>query len=152
LGELIRARGGEYGASTGRPRRTGWFDAVIARYAVMINGLDALALTKLDVLDELEELKICIGYRLDGRETDEVPYDANQMALAEPIYETWPGWRERTVGISNFADLPAKAQSYIRRLEELSGAPFAFISTGAERNETIIASDVLSRCGWEWKV
>jgi adenylosuccinate synthase len=152
LGELIRARGGEYGASTGRPRRTGWFDAVIARYAVMINGLDALALTKLDVLDELEELKVCVGYRLDGRETDEVPYDANQLAQAEPIYETWPGWRERTVGISNFADLPAKAQSYIRRLEELSGAPFAFISTGAERNETIIASDVLSRCGWELKV
>jgi adenylosuccinate synthase len=152
LGELIRARGGEYGASTGRPRRTGWFDAVIARYAVMINGLDALALTKLDVLDELDELKICVGYRLDGRETDEVPYDANQMAQAEPIYETWPGWRERTVGISNFTELPAKAQSYIRRLEELSGAPFAFISTGAERNETIIASDVLSRCGWELKV
>ena len=74
------------------------------------------------------------------------------MAQAEPIYETWPGWRERTVGISNFADLPAKAQAYIRRLEELSGAPFGFISTGAERNETIIASDVLSRCGWDLKV
>jgi len=149
MGEHIRARGGEYGASTGRPRRTGWFDAVVARYAVMINGLGALALTKLDVLDDLDEIKICVGYRIDGRETDQVPYDANQMAEAEPVYETVPGWREKTVGVSKFEDLPEKAREYVARLSELSGAPFAFISTGAERNETIIAKEVLTNCGFD---
>ncbi len=143
LGEQIRARGGEYGASTGRPRRTGWFDAVIARYAVMVNGLNALALTKLDVLDELDEIKICVGYRIDGRETDMVPYDAGLMNQAEPLYQTMPGWKEKTVGISRIEDLPARARQYVSRLSELSGAPFAFISTGAERNETIISSEFL---------
>jgi adenylosuccinate synthase len=148
-GEQIRARGGEYGASTGRPRRTGWFDAVVARYAMMVNGLDALALTKLDVLDDMDEIRICVAYRINGRETELVPYDANLMASAEPVYETSPGWREKTVGISKFEDLPERAQKYINRLSELSGAPFAFISTGAERNETIIAKDVLRICGLE---
>ncbi|HKE03979.1 MAG TPA: adenylosuccinate synthase [Blastocatellia bacterium] len=147
VGEHIRARGGEYGASTGRPRRTGWFDAVVARYAVMVNGLDALALTKLDVLDDLDEIKICVGYRINGRETDQVPYDANQMSEAEPIYETAPGWREKTVGVSKFEDLPEKARKYVARLAELSGASFAIISTGAERNETIIEAEALDKCG-----
>jgi adenylosuccinate synthase len=147
LGELIRERGGEYGASTGRPRRTGWFDAVVARYSVMVNGLDSLALTKLDVLDELDELKVCVAYRIDGRETDQVPYDAEQLERAEPVYETWPGWRSKTAGVSNFAELPARAQSYVNRLAELSGAPFAIISTGPERNETIINGELLSAQG-----
>ncbi len=147
LGEAIRAKGGEYGASTGRPRRTGWFDAVVARYAVMVNGLDALALTKLDVLDDLDELKICVAYKINGQVTEQVPYDADQMNAAEPVYETMPGWQSNTVGISNFDDLPERAQQYLARLSEVSGAPFAFISTGAERNETIISADVLSRCG-----
>ncbi len=149
LGELIRARGGEYGASTGRPRRTGWFDGVVARYSVMVNGLEALALTKLDVLDELEEIKVCVAYSIDGRETDEVPYDANLMTSAVPIYESLPGWQQKTVGISRFEDLPLNAQKYVERLAQLSGAPFAFISTGAERNETIISNEVLGSCGWE---
>jgi adenylosuccinate synthase len=149
LGELIRVRGGEYGASTGRPRRTGWFDAVIARYAVMVNGLDALALTKLDVLDELDELKVCVAYRIDGRETDRVPHDAGELERAEPVYETWPGWKSSTVGVSRFDDLPPRARSYISRLAELSGAPFAFISTGPERNETILNSAVLAACGFD---
>jgi adenylosuccinate synthase len=147
LGEAIRAKGGEYGASTGRPRRTGWFDAVIARYAVMVNGLDGLALTKLDVLDDLDEIKICVAYRVNGQETDQVPYDADQMNAAEPVYETMPGWKSKTVGISNFDELPPLAKAYVNRLSELSGAPFAFISTGAERNETIISTEVLSGCG-----
>lgn len=147
LGEAIRAKGGEYGASTGRPRRTGWFDGVIARYAVMVNGLNALALTKLDVLDDLDELKICVAYKINGQATEQVPYDADQMCSAEPIYETMPGWKSRTAGISHFEELPGRAKDYINRLSELSGAPFAFISTGAERNETIIATDVLSNCG-----
>ncbi|MBI1765133.1 MAG: adenylosuccinate synthase [Acidobacteria bacterium] len=146
-GEAIRQRGGEYGASTGRPRRTGWFDAVVARYAVMVNGLNALALTKLDVLDEEDELKICVAYRINGRETDQIPYDANAMNGAEPVYETMPGWRARTVGITDFAKLPSRAQAYVQRLAELSGAPFAFISTGAERNETIIDRALLAQLG-----
>lgn len=152
LGELIRSRGGEYGASTGRPRRTGWFDAVVARYAVMVNGLHALALTKLDVLDDLDEIRICTGYRINGHETGQVPYDANLMSAAEPVYETMPGWREKTVGISRLDDLPAKAREYVDRLAVLSGAPFAFISTGAERNETIISTEVLGRHGLDLSI
>ncbi len=152
LGEAIRAKGGEYGASTGRPRRCGWFDAVIARYAVMVNGLNALALTKLDVLDDLDEIKICVGYRINGQETDQIPYDANAMEAAEPVYETMSGWQSPTVGIANFADLPDKAKAYLARLSELSGAPFAFISTGPERNETILDIDVLNLCGLALKL
>jgi adenylosuccinate synthase len=146
-GEAIRQRGGEYGASTGRPRRTGWFDAVVARYAVMVNGLDALALTKLDVLDAENEIKICVGYRINGVETDQVPYDAEALGAAEPIYESMAGWRATTAGISRFDELPEKARAYINRLSELSGAPFAFVSTGPERNETIIHEEVLEKCG-----
>jgi adenylosuccinate synthase len=146
-GEAIRQRGGEYGASTGRPRRTGWFDAVVARYAVMVNGLNALALTKLDVLDEEDEIKICVAYRINGRESDQIPYDANAMNGAEPVYETMPGWRSRTIGITEFGKLPIRAQAYVQRLSELSGAPFAFISTGAERNETIIDGALLQQFG-----
>jgi len=142
LGELLRARGGEYGASTGRPRRTGWFDGVVARYAVMVNGLNALALTKLDVLDMFEEIKICVAYDIKGRETHEVPDDANLMVEAQPVYETLPGWMQSTVGISRFEDLPKRAQEYVARLEELSSARFALISTGAERNQTIIREDL----------
>src|SRR5262249_28770501 len=98
IGGTILPPGAQYAAATGRPRRTGWFDAVVARYSVMVNGLDALALTKLDVLDDLEEINICVGYRINGREVDQVPYDANQMSEAEPIYETMHGWKEKTVG------------------------------------------------------
>jgi adenylosuccinate synthase len=145
LGEVLRARGGEYGASTGRPRRTGWFDAVVARYAVMVNGLDALALTKLDVLDTLDEIQVCVAYRINGRETTEVPYDANQMSAAEPVYETLPGWKKTTVGISKWDELPSAARAYVERLSELSQAPFALISTGPERNETISSPDVINR-------
>ena len=152
LGEAIRAKGGEYGASTGRPRRCGWFDAVIARYAVMVNGLNALALTKLDVLDDLDEIKICVGYRINGQETDQIPYDASAMEAAEPVYETMPGWQSPTVGIATFADLPEKAKAYLARLSELSGAPFAFISTGPERNETILDTAVLDLCGLALKL
>lgn len=148
-GEAIRARGKEFGASTGRPRRTGWFDAVVARYSVMVNGLQALALTKLDVLDDLDEIQVCVGYRIDGRQTDQVPYDAEQMEAAEPIYVTRPGWKTSTKGVQQFGDLPAAAQDYLRYLAEISGAPFAFVSTGPERNETIIDQGVLASCGLE---
>lgn len=147
-GEDIRARGREYGASTGRPRRCGWFDAVVARYSVMVNGLSALALTKLDVLDELETINICVGYRINGETTDKIPYDSSALESAEPIYESFPGWKARTAGIDRFQDLPEGARKYIARLAELSGAPFAFISTGPERNETIIDDSVLASCGF----
>lgn len=147
VGEGLRQRGGEFGASTGRPRRTGWFDAVVARYSVMVNGLNALALTKLDVLDEEPELKICVAYRINGQLTEQVSYDAQALEIAEPVYETMPGWQSRTVGITQFADLPARAQAYVERLSELSGAPFAFVSTGAERNETVINEALLAQLG-----
>lgn len=148
VGEQLRQRGAEFGASTGRPRRTGWFDAVVARYSVMVNGLNALALTKLDVLDELDEIRICVAYRINGQETEQVPYSADLMAAAEPVYESMPGWRESTLGITSPEALPARARAYIERLAVLSGAPFAFISTGPERNQTIPAGKILQQCGF----
>ena len=140
-GKYIRDRGNEYGASTGRPRRTGWFDAVVVRYSTMLNGLDALALPKLDVLDEFDEIKICSSYRYRGMLIYEMPYGAEALEECEPVYETVPGWKRATKGITDYDDLPEAAKAYIRRLEELSGAPIAIISTGPERNETIIRKD-----------
>jgi adenylosuccinate synthase len=139
-GEYLRQRGNEYGASTGRPRRTGWFDAVVVRYAVMLNGLDAIALTKLDVLDEFDEIKVCTAYRYRGEVIEDIPYGALALADCEPVYETLSGWKTDTSGITDYDALPEKAKAYVRRLEELVGAPMAMISTGPERNETIIRS------------
>jgi len=141
LAEAIRARGHEYGATTGRPRRCGWFDAVIGRYAARINGLDTVALTKLDVLDQCESLKVCVGYRYRGEILTEFPEDENVVAAAEPVYEESEGWRAPTAGAKNEADLPAKARRYLERLEELIGVPFCLISTGAQRDETILCED-----------
>src|SRR4030095_2907088 len=121
VAEAIRARGHEYGATTGRPRRCGWFDAVVGRYAARVNGLDALALTKLDVLDGLDELQICTAYRCGDAIITELPADPAQRPLCEAVYETLPGWRQPTRGLTRFADLPREAQRYIRRLEETSG-------------------------------
>ena len=137
-GEYLQKRGNEYGAVTGRPRRTGWLDAVVVRYSVMINGIDALALPKLDVLDELEEIKICRAYRLRGEVTEDMPYGATELAECEPVYETMPGWRTSTSGITDYDLLPGAAKDYISRIEELCGTPVALISTGPERTETII--------------
>lgn len=137
-GAYLQKRGNEYGAVTGRPRRTGWFDAVVVRYAVMINGLDAIALTKLDVLDELDEIKVCTAYRYCGEVIEDIPYGGSALAECEPIYETLPGWKTDTSSIMDYDDLPEKAKAYVRRLEELVGAPMAMISTGPERSETII--------------
>jgi len=138
LGERLRETGQEYGASTGRPRRCGWYDAVAVRYAVRVNGLDALAITKLDVLDGLETLDVCTAYRYNGTLLTEMPGDTAQLAACEPVYETLPGWNTPTRGITKFEKLPAEARSYIRRLEETSGIPAAIISTGSERDHTII--------------
>jgi adenylosuccinate synthase len=137
-GAYLQKRGNEYGAVTGRPRRTGWFDAVVVRYAVMLNGFDALALTKLDVLDEFDEIRISTAYRCRNELLTDIPYGANVLAECEPVYETLPGWKTATNGTTNFDDLPSAAKAYVRRIEELCGAPASLISTGPERSETII--------------
>jgi adenylosuccinate synthase len=141
LAETIRARGNEYGATTGRPRRCGWFDSVVARYAVRINGFDTVALTKLDVLDQCETVKVCTGYRWRGELITDFPGEEAAVAEAEPVYEEISGWMSSTVGAKNEVDLPAKARRYLERLEELIGVPFCLISTGAQRAETILCEN-----------
>src|SRR5262249_48251791 len=146
-GAYLQRRGNEYGASTGRPRRTGWFDAVVVRYSAMINSLDALALPKLDVLDEFDELQICRAYMLNGKTIETMPYSAATLAECIPIYETLPGWKLKTSGITQYDELPAAAKDYIKRIEELTGTPVALISTGPERDETIIRENS-AVAGW----
>src|SRR2546428_836659 len=141
IAETIRARGKEYGATTGRPRRCGWFDGVVLRYAVRINGFDTVALTKLDVLDQCEILKVCTGYRWRGDIITDFPGEETALAELEPVYEEVQGWMTSTAGAKNEADLPAKARRYLERLEELIGVPFCLISTGAQRDETILCED-----------
>ena len=141
-GEYLRTRGNEFGTSTGRPRRTGWFDAVVARTAVELSGADAVAITKLDVLDEIEEIPVCVSYRLDGREIVDVPALADDVARVEPVFETLPGWREKTTAVTRFADLPEAAKRYVRFLEDRCGAPSVLISTGPRREETIWREDL----------
>jgi adenylosuccinate synthase len=141
IGNRLRETGQEFGAVTGRPRRCGWYDAVAVRYAVRVNGLDALALTKLDVLDGMDELQICTAYRLAGSTITELPGDIAQLAACEPIYESVPGWKAPTAGVRRYADLPKDAQRYIARLEELTGVPAAVLSTGSAREDTIIRDD-----------
>jgi adenylosuccinate synthase len=138
LADRLRESGQEYGASTGRPRRCGWFDAVVVRYSVRINGIDALALTKLDVLDGLSEVSICTGYKTSGGTLSEFPADLRCLSGAEPIYERMPGWSTPTRGVTRFEDLPEQARRYVRRLEEVTGVDCAIISTGSDRTETIL--------------
>ncbi|MGE5277052.1 MAG: adenylosuccinate synthase [Acidobacteriota bacterium] len=137
MGEHLRARGNEYGTSTGRPRRTGWFDAVVARTAVELSGADAVAVTKLDVLDDLDEIPVCVGYRLDGQELRDLPALVEDVARVEPLYEKRRGWKTKTTAVTRYADLPAAARDYVRFLEERVGAPAVLISTGPRREETI---------------
>jgi adenylosuccinate synthase len=143
MGNRLREGGNEYGAVTGRPRRCGWYDAVAVRYAVRINGLDALALTKLDVLDGLEHVDICTAYTCGGRTLTEFPSDLAQLAACKPVYESMPGWSSPTKGMRKLTDLPEAARRYIARLEEVSGVQAAVISTGSERDETIVRDDVM---------
>jgi adenylosuccinate synthase len=143
MAKRLRDVGNEYGAVTGRPRRIGWYDAVAARYGVRINGLDALALTKLDVLDDLERIDICTAYKVGGRTLTDFPSDTALLASCEPVYESMPGWKTTpTKGIRRFEDLPEPARRYIARLEEVSGVPAAIVSTGSERDDTIIRDDI----------
>ena len=140
-GQLLGDRGKEFGTVTGRRRRCGWFDAVMVRQALRVGGVRGIALTKLDVLDGLPEIRISTGYRLDGRAIDHVPANAGAQARLEPVYETVAGWSESTRGARSWAELPANAIKYIRRLEELVGVPVALLSTSPERNDTILVSD-----------
>ncbi len=137
-GEHIRTRGQEFGATTGRPRRTGWFDAVGVRYAARVNGLDALALMKLDVLDELDPIQVCTGYRYRGELLTEFPNETDVLAECQPVYEALPGWRQNTVGTLEEAKLPPTCRDYIRHLETLVGVPITLVSTGPRRDQTIV--------------
>jgi adenylosuccinate synthase len=138
MGNRLRETGSEYGAVTGRPRRCGWYDAVAMRYAARINGLDGVALTKLDVLDGLERIEVCTAYRCGGRTLTEFPSDLAQLAACEPVYESQTGWATPTRGARSFEDLPVAALKYIAFLEEVSGVPITIVSTGSERDDTII--------------
>jgi adenylosuccinate synthase len=142
MGDRLRDSGNEYGAVTGRPRRCGWYDAVAVRYGVRINGIDALALTKLDVLDSLERIEVCTAYRCGGRTLSEFPSDLRQLASCEPVYESLPGWTTPTKGVRQYAQLPENAKRYVKRLEEITGVPALIVSTGSERDDTIIRDDV----------
>jgi adenylosuccinate synthase len=138
IGRTIGDRGREFGTVTGRPRRCGWFDAVLVRQTVRTSGIDGLALTKLDILDGFREIKVCVGYRFDGRAIDYLPASEHAQARVEPVYETIAGWQERTAGARSFAELPAPAVKYVRRIEELVGCPVALLSTSPEREDTIL--------------
>lgn len=137
-GDTIRERGGEYGTTTGRPRRCGWFDAAIARFSVRVNDFSGIALTKFDVLDTLPKVKICKGYKLDGEELDEPPPSIAMLESCQPIWEELPGWQKSTSSARRFEDLPQEAQAYVRRIEELSGCPVDLISVGPRRDQSIV--------------
>ena len=141
LGQMIRERGREYGASTGRPRRCGWFDAFATRYAAEINGFTSVALTKLDVLDTLEEIKVCVGYKIDGRLCESLPPVSQDLRRVEPVYETLPGWRSSTLGTTEMSALPRNARAYVEFLSSQIGVEIGLISTGPERSQTIIVRD-----------
>jgi adenylosuccinate synthase len=136
-GEVIRERGQEYGATTGRPRRCGWFDAVAARFAARINGFDGALITRLDVLDTLPLLKICTSYQVDGAELHSPPGDIELLRRCQPVYEEWPGWQSQTTSIREFEDLPRQAQDYVNRISQLIGCPIHLVSVGPRREETI---------------
>jgi adenylosuccinate synthase len=141
VGEFLGTRGREFGTVTGRKRRCGWFDAVLVRQAVIANGIDGIALTKLDVLDGMEEIKVCTGYMLDGEKIDYLPASQGAQERVEPIYETLEGWSGTTAGARSWNELPAQAVKYVRHIEELIGAPVAMLSTSPEREDTILVTD-----------
>lgn len=141
VGEHIRTRGAEFGASTGRPRRCGWFDVPVVSFSCQINQIDTLVVTKLDVLDELDEIRICVGYRLGGKELHGIPAAVRDLEAVEPVYESHPGWRTSTSGIREYGKLPELAQSYLRRMSQLLGTDIVMVSTGPDREETILVPD-----------
>ena len=141
IGRRIGERGREFGTVTGRPRRCGWFDAVLVRQTARTSGINGLALTKLDILDGFDEIKVCVRYRLDGREIEYLPASASAQARVEPIYETVEGWKSETAGARSWAELPAQAIKYVRRIEELVDCPVALLSTSPEREDTILVQN-----------
>jgi adenylosuccinate synthase len=141
LGQLIRERGREYGASTGRPRRCGWFDAFATAYAAEINGFSSVALTKLDVLDALDEIKVCVGYTLNGKKCESMPSVSQDLRRVEPVYETLPGWKSSTLGITDLTELPRAAREYVNFLSNQIGVQIGLVSTGPERSQTIIVRE-----------
>jgi adenylosuccinate synthase len=138
VGERLRQRGQEFGATTGRPRRTGWFDAAALKRSIQLNGVSGLCITKLDVLDGVEAVKICVGYKLEGTLSEILPVGAEELERCEPVYEELPGWMESTVGIKSYDALPKAACAYLARIEGLAGVPIDLISTGPDRDETIV--------------
>jgi len=138
VGELLRQRGQEFGATTGRPRRTGWFDAAALKRSIQLNGVSGLCITKLDVLDEVEVVKICTGYEIDGQLSEILPVGAEELERCVPVYEDLPGWMESTVGVKRFEQLPKKARDYLERIQALCRVPIDLISTGPDREETIV--------------
>jgi len=147
MADLIRQRGNEYGSVTRRPRRCGWFDAVATRYAAELNGFDSIALTKLDVLDALKEIKVCTGYEVEGKRIETFPAVSHDLSIIKPVYETLAGWESDTVGVTEFGRLPQKAKDYVRFLSDQVGVEIGLISTGPERDQTIILRDSVME-GW----
>ena len=138
IGAFLAKRGNEFGSVTGRPRRCGWFDAAALKRSIQINGVSGLCVMKLDVMDGLEEIQLCVGYKLNGEVIDILPFGSDAVTRCEPIYETMPGWSESSVGAKRWEDLPANAQAYLKRIEEVCGAPIDIVSTGPDREETIV--------------
>jgi len=138
LGRVLRKQGHEYGTTTGRPRRCGWFDAVAARYTIIINGLDAMAITKLDVLTKLIKIKLCTAYKYNGKLIKDFPVDTSILAKCEPIYEELPGWEESISDVRNPNELPDNAKNYIKRIQEILNLPIFIVSVGADREQTLV--------------
>ena len=145
VGERIREKGGEYGATTGRPRRCGWFDTVVVNHAIRINGIREVAITKLDVLNDFDKVKICVGYRVDGKILHHFPSHLKILESSEPVYEELDGWRKEVKGTKKISELPAQAQRYLKRIEELTHVKIAMVSVGSERNETIEVKNPFSK-------
>ncbi|TLY26165.1 MAG: adenylosuccinate synthase [Nitrospirae bacterium] len=143
VGAMLQKQGNEFGATTGRARRCGWYDAVLVRCAVRVNGLTSLAITKLDVLDHLDEIRTCTGYKFKGRRLDEIPQEMAILSACNPVYETWPGWKRSTTGITAYRALPVEARRYLARLEELAECPIDLVSTGSKREQTIVLRNPL---------
>jgi adenylosuccinate synthase len=143
-GDTLRKKGHEFGAVTGRPRRCGWFDAVQVRHAVRVNGLDAVVITKMDVLDGLPALPICVGYRIGSEVCEEFPAELRRLQRCEPVFESMPGWASPSAGVTRFSDLPAGARAYLARLEVLIGVPVLMVSTGAAREDTVVCNEPLT--------
>ena len=141
VGEALRKKGNEFGAVTGRPRRTGWLDLPLLRYSNMINGTSWLVVTKLDVLDEQAEIPVCVGYKVDGKETEEIPAQASGYEKIEPVYTKMPGWQTNTFGIDSYDRLPEKAKRYLEFVEKESGAKVGIVSTGPDREQTMFVPE-----------